>query len=356
MPVTVVVGGQYGSEGKGKVCAHLASADAVDVMVRCGGPNAGHTVYFNGECFELKQVPAGFINSGTRLLLAAGSLVDPQLLLKEIKACGLTPERIGVDENAGIIEPSDRDAETSSDLRGRLGSTNMGVGSAVSRRVIRGAGFRCARDIEELQPFLTSTRSEVADAVTQDRTVVVEGTQGFGLSLYHTAQWPFCTSRDTTAHSFLSEVGLGVRDYDVVMAIRTYPIRVAGNSGPLPNELSWFDVRERSGYPHDITELTTTTKRVRRVAEFDWQVVLDAVSANAPTMIAIHGADYIDYANKGVDSFETLTPQAQKFVLQVQERTSVPVGLIGTGPLPSEMIDRRRATVRSKRRQLRLAN
>ena len=347
MPVTIVVGGQYGSEGKGKVCAHLAQNDPVDLMIRCGGPNAGHTVHFQGVCYELKQVPAGFINERTRLLLAAGALIDPAVLLKEVETCGLTAERLGIDGNAGIVEPSDRDTERTSQLQARLGSTNMGVGSAASRRVIREAGFRCASDVPELRPFLTSVRSEVSAAIRQNKSVVIEGTQGFGLSLYHTEQWPYCTSRDTTAHSFLGEVGIGARDFAVIMAIRTYPIRVAGNSGPLPSEISWADVRKRSGYPHDIAEFTTTTKRLRRVAEFDWRVVLEAVAANSPTCLALHGVDYVQYRNKSVSDFDALSDDAKTFVAELERRTAVPVGLIGTGPQPAEMIDRRARSVRS---------
>lgn len=94
MPVTVVVGGQYGSEGKGKICAHLALAGEADVMVRCGGPNSGHTVDVDGRIFELKQVPAGFVNPRTRLLLAPGAVIDPALFLHEIELCGLNPKRI----------------------------------------------------------------------------------------------------------------------------------------------------------------------------------------------------------------------------------------------------------------------
>src|SRR5687767_10339187 len=101
MPVTVIVGGQYGSEGKGKVCAHLALNGAADVMVRCGGPNAGHTVDLGTSKFELKQVPCGFINPRTRLLIAAGALIDTPILRHEIEICGLDPERLGIDRNAG---------------------------------------------------------------------------------------------------------------------------------------------------------------------------------------------------------------------------------------------------------------
>ena len=91
MPVTVVVGGQYGSEGKGKICAHLAMTDRVDFMVRCGGPNSGHTVDVCGERYELKQVPSGFVNPETRLLVAAGALVNPRIFLEEVELCGLSP-------------------------------------------------------------------------------------------------------------------------------------------------------------------------------------------------------------------------------------------------------------------------
>ncbi len=281
MSVTVVVGGQFGSEGKGKICAHLAITDNVDYMVRCGGPNSGHTVDVAGERYQLRQVPAGFINPHTRLLVAPGALINPSVFLKEVELCGLDHTRIGIDRNAGVIEDVDLDNERSLDLSGRLGSTGSGVGSAVSRRALRESDFRLAESHPALKQFITSVRDELRIAVRHEQSVVVEGTQGFGLSLYHADEWPYRTSRDTTAHSFLGEVGLGVRDYEVVMAVRTYPIRVAGNSGPLPNEVSWDYVQKKSGYPHPIAEFTTTTNRLRRVAKFDWSVVGQAVAANS---------------------------------------------------------------------------
>ncbi len=341
MAVTVVVGGQFGSEGKGKICAHLAVTDNVDYMVRCGGPNSGHTVYAEGQRYQLRQVPAGFVNPNTRLLIAAGALVNPDVFLREIDACGLTPERIGIDGNAGVIEQVDLDYERSMELNGRLGSTATGVGSAVSRRALREPNFRPAKDHPALVPFVTSVRDELASAICQDKSIVVEGTQGFGLSLYHAEEWPYRTARDTTAHSFLGEVGLGVRDYEVIMAIRTYPIRVAGNSGPLPGETTWEDVQRESGYPHPIAEFTTTTKRLRRVASFDWDVVEQAVFANAPTQIALHGVDYINYDNYGVSDWSDLTDCARRFVNELESQTSVPVVLVGTGPTNEHIVDRR---------------
>ena len=341
MPVTVVVGGQFGSEGKGKICAHLAATDNVDYMVRCGGPNSGHTVYLDGKRYQLRQVPAGFVNPNTRLLVAPGALIDPQVFLEEVELCGLDPSRIGIDHNAGVIETEDIEHEGSLNLNGRLGSTGAGVGSAVSRRALRVPDFRLVKDHPDLKPFVTSVRDELAPAVQAGWSVVVEGTQGFGLSIYHAEKWPYRTSRDTTAHSFLGEVGIGVRDFEVIMAVRTYPIRVAGNSGPLPKEVTWDDVQRKSGYPYPVEEFTTTTKRLRRVAKFDWRVVEQAVFANSPTKIALHGADYLDFANYGVTEWSGLTEETRRFVAKVEDGTSTPVVFVGTGPTNEELVDRR---------------
>ena len=180
MPVTVVVGGQYGSEGKGKVCAHLALTGEADIVVRCGGPNSGHTADQAGVVYELKQVPTGFVNPMTRLLIAAGAIINPKTLLHEIEVCGLDSYRIGIDANAAIIEESDVLAESSGDLRLRLGSTSQGVGAAVARRVARDPNVRLAKDVPELKGYITSVSDELAIAVREAQKIVVEGTQGFG--------------------------------------------------------------------------------------------------------------------------------------------------------------------------------
>ena len=173
MPVTVVVGGQYGSEGKGKICAHLALNGQADYVVRCGGPNSGHTVDQDGVVYELKQVPAGFVNPRTRLLVAAGALINPKTLLHEIDICGLDASHLGIDGNAAIIEESDIWVEESSDLRSRLGSTNQGVGAAVARRVARQPDVRLAKDVPELEAYVVSVSDELGVALQEDRQIVI---------------------------------------------------------------------------------------------------------------------------------------------------------------------------------------
>jgi adenylosuccinate synthase len=341
MPLTVIVGGQYGSEGKGKITSYLALRDNVDVVVRCGGPNSGHTVDVNGQRYELRSLPSGFINSGTRLLLAAGCLINPEILLTEIKSTGIDPKRVGVDRHAGIISPIEGEEEGKLRLRDRLGSTLSGTGVGVANRVLRNPDFKLAKDIPELQEFLTDVSAEVNAVLDKSGKVLVEGTQGFGLSVYHSPHYPYATSRDTTASGFLSEVGVSPRLVtDIVMAVRTYPIRVAGNSGPFKDEISWEEVRQRSGYPTDIREFTTTTKKLRRVGLFDMDLLQRATLMNRPTKMALHGADYLSYRNKSVSNFDELEETARSFVGDIETALRVCVAQIGTGPANGELVDR----------------
>ncbi|MGH7205603.1 MAG: adenylosuccinate synthetase [Nitrospiraceae bacterium] len=341
MPLSVVVGGQYGSEGKGKITSHLALRDDVDIVVRCGGPNSGHTVDFGGQRHELRSLPAGFLNQQTRLLLATGSAINPEILLTEIKIAGIDPKRVGVDRHAGIISSSDGEEESKLLLRDRLGSTLSGTGAVVANRALRKSEFKLAKDVPELRSFLTDVSAEVNATLDKGGKVIIEGTQGFGLSVYHSPHYPYATSRDTTASGFLSEVGVSPRLVtEIVMAIRTYPIRVAGNSGPLENEITWEEVRRRSGYPTDIREFTTTTKKLRRVGLFNLALVQKAATVNRPTQIALHGADYLSYRNKSVRSFHELEEGTRAFIEMLEQNLDVPVGLIGAGPANEELVDR----------------
>lgn len=344
MSLTVIVGGQFGSEGKGKICAYLSLRDNVDAVVRCGSTNSGHTVIIDDRKWELRMIPAGFINSRSILMLPAGAIIDPRILRREIEETGVTRDRLIIDKNAGILEPADIDAEEQMNLTGQFGSTQSGVGYAISRRVLRKADFRFAKDVEALLDFarVGDVSEEVNELLKSDRKVIVEGTQGFGLSIYHTPHYPYATSRDTTAAGFLAEVGVSPRCVDdVIVAFRTFPIRVGGNSGPLPDEVAWSYVQQSSGYPYRLGELTTTTKRLRRVAKFDPAILKRAVMINGATMLAMHGADYIRFSNKSQTEFEALTPATKDFINQVQQATDVPVTFIGTGPANSELIDRR---------------
>ena len=340
--LTVVVGGQFGSEGKGKLVSYLASSSPLPVaVVRCGGPNAGHTATGPNTSFVLRQIPAGVVDQRSHLYLAAGSIIDLPLLLQEIAQTQVTPEHLHIDAGAALLEEFDRQAETGGGLRERLGSTLSGTGSATSRKLLRAPGVRLAAQTPELFPYLTDVSAALNAALDAQKAVIVEGTQGFGLSLHHSHVYPFATSRDTSASAFLSEVGLSPRLVtDIFLVLRTYPIRVAGNSGPLAHEIDWPTLTHLSNYPTPLSESTTVTHRIRRVAQFDLDLVRRAVQVNRPTALALHGLDYLDYTDFGKTSYADLSLKSRTFVEQLESALCLPVRFLFTGPAFEHIIDR----------------
>jgi adenylosuccinate synthase len=345
MPVTVVVGGQFGSEGKGKVSAFITLQENIDICVRCGGPNSGHSfVDEDGTTKVLRQLPTGLVNAPTRLLIPAGALIDPVIVKKEIDSFEIHPARIGIDRSCFVIEEGDRQTEEQLGLREKLSSTLCGVGAAVARRALRVEGT-LAKDVLKEYPWLDSLLTDVSAEVNQaldvGKKVLVEGTQGFGLSPYHSGHYPKTTSRDTTAASFLSEVGIGpTLITEVVLVLRTFPIRVAGEqAGPLKDEITWGELKKESGYPYDIQEFTSVTKKVRRVGRFDWGLARRAIQVNRPTGLAINGLDYLSFRNRGVTDWQQLSEQAQVFVEQCEQRFGVKAKYLGTGPSLHEIFE-----------------
>jgi adenylosuccinate synthase len=350
----VVVGGQYGGEGKGKVSAFITQQEEIDICVRCGGPNSGHSfVNDAGEVVLLRQLPTGFIRQRTRLLIPAGALVDLEVLKYELDTLRIDHGRVGVDRNAVIIEESDKEREHGLQLRERLSSTLCGVGSAVARRAMRGADVRTAetasKTVSWLQKLITNVSEETNSALDKGESVLVEGTQGFGLSLYHADSYPKATSRDTTAAAFLSEIGLSpLLVTEIVLVLRTFPIRVAGEqAGPLKHEISWEILQKESGYPDPIQEMTTVSKKLRRLGRFDWDLALCATISNRPTKIAVNGLDYLDYKDRSCKSIAGLSIRSREFIEQVAERFGTEISYLGVGPKLNELLSYKNSTAYS---------
>jgi len=281
MPVSVVVGGQYGSEGKGKTALEIVRRDhSTAVAIRVGGTNSGHTaVDNNGHRLALRQLPAASIDRSVRVILPAGSYIDIAVFREEVRRLELGPDQVAVSPMARIITEEHKSWERDADLGRAIGSTQSGTGAAVMAMTAReAANFPLksiqAEEVPELQDYLTDTALELRGILNAGKRVVVEGTQGFGLSLLHGGVWPKATSRDTTAAAFLAEAGLSPLDVDdVTLVIRCHPIRVAGDSGPLPGQTSWEQIAAEAGITEDIHELTTVTAKLRRVGEFDPETV-----------------------------------------------------------------------------------
>jgi len=297
MPVTVVVGGQFGGEGKGKVAHYLAREMNAKAAVRVGGSNSGHTVIDPlGNALILRHLPTPSILPDVMCILGAGSYIDVDILFDEIDRTGLTADRLLIDPNAVVVTRDEITTEMNSTLRSSIGSTQSGTGAAVIRRISRDGSVRLARDDERLKPFVMPVVPYMRNLLSNGERIIVEGTQGFGLSLLHTPHYPFATSRDTSASAFVSEAGLSPLDVDdIVLVIRTYPIRVGGNSGPLTNEIDWSVVTKNCGQQHKIEEFTSVTKTLRRVGHIDMSLLVAAIEVNNPTKIVLNHIDYLDH-------------------------------------------------------------
>ena len=286
----VVAGGQFGSEAKGHVAIRLVDrgmGKGRDVLnVRVAGPNAGHSVVDNlGRKVAFRTLPVGTVRPGVRLAIAAGSEIDPQVLVTELELAKdhgyEIAGRLTVDPEATLIDRHHHTSEES--MVGRIGSTGKGIGAARADRLLRKAK-RISDEpvwVKRLSEFGVELASFDPHSSEYATDVIVEGTQGYGLGL-RAGYYPYCTSSDTRAIDFLAMAGLSPWDYDfdgkpeIWLAIRPYPIRVAGNSGPLFDETTW----ERLGLPE---EYTTVTNKVRRVGRWDGDLVRRAVAANGGT-------------------------------------------------------------------------
>lgn len=347
--VTAVVGGQFGSEGKGTVVHFLA--DEYDVHVRTGGPNAGHSFWYEGRVWKHQQLPCGWTNERAMLVLGAGALIDPLQLKKELdlvrEVDGGVLNRLLIDAQAHLIERRHHDEEGGVDgeLHARIGSTGEGVGAARIARIQRDSSkIRRVVDALDDYPWLNiacmeDTAGYLTSAVRMGHDVLLEGTQGSGLSLIH-GPWPYVTSADTNAAQMAADCGLPPQMVrEVVLVVRSHPIRVAGNSGPLKDETSWEELSQRLG--KDVIERTTVTHKVRRVGEWDEALVSKAVNLNDPTSIALTFADYINPDDEGVTDFDRLSRDTRAFVYYLEQMYETPVSFIGVGGEGWPIIDRR---------------
>jgi adenylosuccinate synthase len=322
MPVSIVVGGQFGSEGKGKVAHYLAREMKACFAVRCGGPNSGHTVIDeHGNARIFQQLPTAAILPDVKLAICSGSYIDLDILYREINETNVNADRLFIDPDAVIITEELKAREAQGGLIGRIGSTGSGTGAAVAARINRESSLLFAKDIPELKPFITNVPEILRNALDHQERIIIEGTQGFGLSPLHARLYPYTTSRDTTAAAFLAETGLSPLDVDdVVLTIRAFPIRVAGNSGPLINEIDWRTVTMEGGHTSPLEERTSVTKCIRRVARFDNNIVKNAITTNMPTRIVLNHTDYIHVADR------------DSFVKETERSINKCINYIGQGP------------------------
>ncbi|RMF30929.1 MAG: adenylosuccinate synthetase [Candidatus Nitrosothermus koennekii] len=332
MPSNVIVGGFFGDEGKGKVIAYLALKDKPDIAVRGGvGPNAGHTFVINGNVHKVRMVPSALANPTTRLMIGAGVLVNPQVFLDEINRYNLK-DRIYIDRHAGIITSKHIERDSAKDLKGRIGTTGSGSGPANADRALR--ILPLAKDVKELSIYLDDVSSKINDLLDRDGKLLVEGTQGTFLSLYH-GTYPYVTSKDVTASAICSDIGLGPKRVDeVTIVFKAYVTRVG--EGELEGELSREEAEKRGWL-----EVATVTGRVRRAAPFNFKLAEKAIKLNSATQIALTKLDIVFPECSKIKDYDKLSERAKEFIEEIEDRLGLRVTLIGTGEDVYDMIDRR---------------
>ena len=332
MPCTVITGAFWGDEGKGKIVSYLALKDKLDVCLRTGSINAAHTVWLQGNRYALHMVPAAFVYEKCRLLIGAGSNVHVAKFLEEVEATNVK-NRIGIDHQASIIEEKHSiQDKTNAHLKG-LGTTGWGIGPAIEERVRRTA--KLAKDIPELQPYLTDVATEVNKAIDAGKKVLLEGTQGLMLSLFH-GTYPYVTGRDTSASAICSEAGVGPTKVDNVLVVfKAFVTRVG--TGPLAGELTKEEALKRGWF-----ETAAGTGRDRRSAPFNFELARKAVMVNGATQAALTKLDVLHPECKGARTYDKLSTEAKQFIKEIEKQTGIPIVLIGTGPDALDIIDRRK--------------
>lgn len=342
----IVVGGQFGSEGKGAIAAHLAAKFGFVTAVRVAGPNAGHTVIGRcpkdcdrscvGHAWKLQQIPVAAVsNPSAKLIIAPGSEVHLPTLLNEIDSLDsagyAVSDRLGIDPFATMLEAHHSQQEAAYDLTARVGSTGKGVGAARSDRVHRVA--RLAQEEPAIDDWIIAP-GYIQDSLRHGNDVQIEGTQGYGLG-QHAGFYPYCTSSDCTAIDFMAMAGVSpwtdehLTDLEIWVVFRAYPIRVAGNSGPLFNETTW----ETLDLP---VEYTTVTNRPRRVGHWDGNLAKQAMIANGYPSRAVHVAltmaDHVWPHLAGATDPINFSTHVWNWIHHHAADTMVTPTLIGTGP------------------------
>lgn len=287
------------------------------LCIRVAGPNAGHSVVHpkTGVKYALRQIPVGAVTNPNALLgIAAGSEIDPYVLDEEVKWLekdGIdVVNRLYIDPSATWLTQDHKDRETNSTLVSRIGSTGKGIGAARADRIMRTAPtVGSSRSEFEQFGYVQSVGDLVRHCQELGGHIQVEGTQGYGLGL-HGEHYPQVTSSDCTAIDFLAMARINPwysrLPLEIWVVFRPYPIRVAGNSGPMHGETTWEELGLQPEY-------TTVTKKLRRVGQWDRNLAQAAVFANghsnlnpSPVRVALTMADQIDPSIAGTTDPETV--------------------------------------------------
>lgn len=302
--INMIVDASFGSTGKGLIAARIASDNEIHIAGTTTSPNAGHTFYIDNKKYVTHLIPvAGIIHDRSAIVFSSESVIDPDLLEKEMNEFNIDESRVFIHPRSPIITQEDKDIENTPGGVERIASTQSGVGSARARKVMRTGTLA-----ENYLPFKDMCRKypwkrDLTEV--KGLAVLVETGQGFGLDINHGFAYPYCTSRSILPATILGELGLHPKWMgNCLFSFRTYPIRVGnpirdgrevGYSGPFypgSTEINFSDLGVKN-------ELTTVTKRIRRIATFSMEQYISAIEMIEPTHIFLNFCNY--YYNREED-------------------------------------------------------
>lgn len=347
--LNIVYGGQAGSESKGKQAAFLADKFDIHYFAGCLSPNAGHTVIGDNKKVVTHHIPVGVVGSRditkSGVFIGPAAIINPAVLLDELGTLqGLGLRKLVIDARATIIQPHHIKSEEKTMMK--IGSTTQGVGEARADRIMR-RGLRAgdSATLNERGLVVPNVGHLIRELLDYGETVLYEMGQGFDLGIDHGISPIYCTSRNCTPMQALADMGIPPKYLgDVYAVIRSYPIRVnnrTGSSGPYPSkEITWEEIRRRCKAPHDLTEMTTTTKLVRRVFEFSMDRIREMVEVCDPTYLCLQFVNYLDWGIYGENKFlAELPPRINNFIQRLETETNKPTAYLGTSGDHKGMID-----------------
>lgn len=400
---TVIVGLNFGDEGKGKVVDYYAQS--ADVVVRySGGCNAGHTIYHNKAKIVLRLIPSGIFNEGVKCILAQGMVLDPIVLSKEIKNLrhkGIELEdRLYISNRAHIVTAKHINDDSTTSISAKVGTTKKGIGPAYTDKISRNGlrmhtlitatdrdlnwlraiagGTEEALELKEaidiIKPFVTDTAYMINACIASNHEVLFEGAQGTLLDIDH-GTYPYVTSSNSIAGGACTGAGVGPsRITQVVGITKAYSTRVG--EGPFPTEIhgSIGDELRQAG-----KEFGSVTKRPRRIGWFDVPLTKYAAMINGLDVLIITKLDVLSDLDKikvctsygGLDitpvdlakcdtpeyvelagwsdekdkiglvrEYDRLPANAKAYIEFIERKVGIPIGLVSVGPEREQVIDR----------------
>ena len=346
--LNVVLDAQWGSTGKGKLCGWIGDQFKEKLAYVCSsfGPNAGHTfIGDDGQPVVFRHLPSSACTTDCPVLLMPDSVIEVNRLLDEIGFLRLKNRNreVYVHPRAAVIIPADQAAAAATGRH--LAGTMKGTGHAMSRKMLRIEGTQLAKDVLP-HHMVADTCQLVRNSVKHGEYVLFEMSQGFDLSLNHGFEYPYLTSRDITIGAAINSCGVSHKDVSrVIGSMRTFPIRVGnvegGYSGPCHHdqeELTWPGVTDLAGSPNQLREITTVTKRVRRVFSFSFMQMLRFVEHNKPDWLFLNFAQYLDWKANEAKSVNALGDTVLNFTRNLYDKLGVPIALVGTGASNSHIV------------------